>query len=329
MAAEQSYKEIIEEYHAHILSPRHPTSRRIRRIVERILEANELGHLQGVENCSNHGGGWWGAMPEHVKSSVSDATKWTLTVVDDPKTVNAAAAFGNIIVFTGILQVCKDDESLAAVLGHEIGHAKARHASERISLSLPIVLLRVFLLAAGVDFFFTGPISRLFVELPGSRAQEREADKIGLALMAKACYDPRGAVEMQTKLSQIAKSPRALQILSTHPAGEDRVKSLTKLLPKAYEMRSSSPGCSSELSRSATSFRAVLGIGTDAGQGVDGRIGTGFGWDVGSDGGREPEVDDRAEPAPVPVRPPTPAPVEVGIIEGAGQAEGEILKDKW
>ncbi|KAG1818108.1 peptidase family M48-domain-containing protein [Suillus subaureus] len=176
----------------------------------------------------------------------SGGKEWNLLVVNDPSCVNAMATFGNIVVFTGILPICKDEQGLAAVLGHEMAHVVARHASERYSSSKVFLALAVLLQTVfGFDFGITHLISTLLLELPNSRTQEYEADTIGMQLSAKACFDPQAAVEMHTRLAQFEKAhgTTSLEFLRTHPGAERRIKHLEELIPEAYSIQASSPQC--------------------------------------------------------------------------------------
>lgn len=123
---------------------------------------------------------------------------------------------GNVVVFTGILPICRDEDGLAAVLGHgsfhflslpfphvyslpvahaEIGHVVARHNSERYSSMKVLLALSYLLDAAGLDFGVARLLTTFLLDLPNSRTQEREADAIGLRLSAKACFRPDAAPE--------------------------------------------------------------------------------------------------------------------------------------
>lgn len=170
--------------------------------------------------------------------------KWEFNVID-AKTVNAwCMPGGKVAVYTGLLPVTKDDEGLAVVLGHEISHALARHGAERMSQGLlaqaggaalavalsqrPDETQRLALAAYGAG-------AQVGVLLPFSREQESEADHIGLILMAKAGYDPRGAVDFWERMSKSA-GPGAeglSKYLATHPPNAERIAAIRKELPEA------------------------------------------------------------------------------------------------
>lgn len=155
---------------------------------------------------------------------------------------------GKVFVFTGLLPIAQDEDGLATVLGHELAHQYARHSAERLSLVRVIFLVQL-LLRFFVDTTFL--TNRLILSLgllnPFSRKCEREADYIGLLLMAQACYNPEKAVGLweRMKAAQAAmKQPP--EYLSTHPSHENRIKNIREWLPKAEMVRESS-SCASSL----------------------------------------------------------------------------------
>jgi metalloendopeptidase OMA1, mitochondrial len=134
---------------------------------------------------------------------------------------------GKVFVFSGILPIAKNDDGLAAILGHEIAHNLARHGAERMSSMVmlePIRWLLIFLDSTG----YTMGLGRLLGEValdlglsrPASRKQESEADYIGLLMMAKSCYDPAEAVKVWERMekAQKAQGQEVPQWLSTHPS---------------------------------------------------------------------------------------------------------------
>jgi predicted Zn-dependent protease len=177
-------------------------------------------------------------------ASVADREdySWEFTVIDDPKTANAfALPGGKLAVFTGILPYTKDDNGLAFVLAHEVGHAIARHGGERMSEQLLIQLGQQGLNLAIADKspqaiqainLGYGLGTTVGVTLPFSRAQELEADYIGIILMAKAGYDPREAPKFFERMTS-GQSKKTIEFLSTHPADDRRIQNLKNLIPQA------------------------------------------------------------------------------------------------
>jgi predicted Zn-dependent protease len=171
--------------------------------------------------------------------------KWEFNLIDDPKTINAfCLPGGKVAVYSGILPVTQDDAGLATVMAHEIGHAIARHGSERMTDDLAFQLGGVGLQALlgnksentqAVVLAAYGAGGQVGVLLPFSRNQESEADHIGLVYMARAGYDPHEAVSFWKRMSVATQGGQPPEFLSTHPANERRVQQLEQLLPEAMK----------------------------------------------------------------------------------------------
>ncbi|MBI3063685.1 MAG: M48 family metallopeptidase [Deltaproteobacteria bacterium] len=169
--------------------------------------------------------------------------KWEFTVINNPEMVNAfAVPGGKVAVYTGIFSAARDEAGLAVVLGHEVAHALARHPAERMSQGLLLQLGGVGLGAAlGRNPALANQVMQVYgigtgvgVALPFSRAQETEADRIGLILMAKAGYDPRVALEVWERMEKKEGSKGAPpEFLSTHPGYDTRVQQLRSFMPEA------------------------------------------------------------------------------------------------
>jgi metalloendopeptidase OMA1, mitochondrial len=168
---------------------------------------------------------------------------WQFTVIDDATQVNAfALPGGKVAVYTGLFPIARDEAGLAAVLGHEVAHAIARHGAERMSQGL---LLQIG--AAGVAAATGGASpatqqailqayglgSQLGVALPFSRSQEAEADHIGLILMAKAGYDPAAAIGLWERMEEASRGKSPPEWLSTHPAPSSREENIRGWLAEA------------------------------------------------------------------------------------------------
>ncbi|RLV61124.1 M48 family peptidase [Parashewanella curva] len=194
------------------------------------------------------------AITPYVSKSVFNG-KWEV-VVFDSKQVNAfALPGGKIGVYTGLLKVAKNQDQLAAVIGHEVGHVIAEHGNERVSnnalVGIGLQVADVALKANDVKqsnaiMSALGVGSQVAVTLPFSRIQETEADEIGLNLMAKAGFNPQQSVELWKNMQKASGGKRSLEILSTHPAPESRIKDLQKHMDKALLLRSKAsaePSC--------------------------------------------------------------------------------------
>lgn len=140
-----------------------------------------------------------------------------------------------MFVFSGLLPICQDEDSLAVILGHEIAHNVAHHGAERLSHA---AFLLPFVLAASIVFNVTGGsfdvLSELIFSLPNSRLHEAEADHIGLLMMAQSCYDPEAAIQFWQRMHKVQRIVPP-QFLSTHPSDDSRIKALTDWLPEAQD----------------------------------------------------------------------------------------------
>lgn len=162
---------------------------------------------------------------------------WTIKVIDDPKTVNAfCMAGGKMAIYTGLIeQVQPTDDELAQVIGHEIAHALSAHTAEKMSVALAsdIAVTAVAMSQDNKQVALTGAAlaAALAIKLPNSRTAEREADRIGIELAAKAGYNPYAAISLWDKMDKLSDG-RPPQWLSTHPSPEDRKQTLSRLAPQ-------------------------------------------------------------------------------------------------
>ena len=169
--------------------------------------------------------------------------QWEYILVDNDKIKNAwCMPGGKIAVYTGILKVTKNKDGLAAVMGHEIAHAVAKHSIERASRAL---ILNVG--TAAVDIFTGGAISntqrttgvdvagmlRTFgIDNPFGRKQESEADYLGLIFASLAGYDIRESVKLWERMKESNKGQEPPEWMSTHPSSTKRIEYLKKWIPE-------------------------------------------------------------------------------------------------
>jgi len=149
---------------------------------------------------------------------------------------------GKVGVYEGLFKNLGNDAELAAVVGHEIAHATARHGGERMTQAMAVGLaglgLNMALESKAVEnreLWMTAyaGISTVGVILPYSRVHEYEADEIGALYMARAGYDPRSAISFWEKFAASKTGASVPEILSTHPVDGNRVARLKQIMPKA------------------------------------------------------------------------------------------------
>ncbi|HET9236622.1 MAG TPA: M48 family metallopeptidase [Oligoflexus sp.] len=166
---------------------------------------------------------------------------WRFSLLRDDQANAFCLPGGKVAIYTGLLPYAQNNAGLAAVLGHEVAHALLRHSAERMSEQL---LQQGALSLVGLTYQNSayrdliaaalGIGSEVGISLPFSRLQEKEADRLGLQLMAKAGYDPREAVNLWNRMSEAGE--RMPQILSTHPDPKSRMEDLQKHMPEAIEL---------------------------------------------------------------------------------------------
>ena len=157
---------------------------------------------------------------------------WETAVFADNDPNAFALPGGKVGVYTGIFTVARNQDQLAGVIAHEIGHVLSRHHDERITRQMGAqALVGVAGAAAGNYGQLVSQGGSLVAQagflLPGSRAQETEADVVGQQLMARAGFDPRGAVSLWQNMIA-AGGGRPPEWLSTHPNPQARIGELQK-----------------------------------------------------------------------------------------------------
>ena len=176
------------------------------------------------------------ALLQVVEQTHKTGWKWELTVFQD----NTANAFcmpgGKIAVYSGLFKYMKNDAELACVMAHEIAHALARHSGERISWS-ELQSLGFLALSKSAQDGLWGDLyglgTNLGVMLPFSRSNEREADAIGVKLMAQSGYNPQASISFWNRFSEGKASSGLDTWFSTHPSDAERIANLKTLMPEA------------------------------------------------------------------------------------------------
>jgi predicted Zn-dependent protease len=188
--------------------------------------------------------------------------QWQVAVIKDDRTPNAfALPGGKIAVYTGLFPYAKNEAGLAAVMGHEVIHALARHGAERMSqgqlANAVMAAGNVALGASGTNPLAAQAVmqglglgAQVGVLLPFSRKHESEADYIGLLLAAQAGYDPQESVRLWERMESAGGGGQP-EFLSTHPGHGTRIQDLEAAMPEALTLYNQSPklGLGAELPR--------------------------------------------------------------------------------
>ena len=167
----------------------------------------------------------------------TDNFEWEYILIDNKKVRNAwCMPGGKIAVYTGILDVTKNTNGLAAVMGHEIAHAVAKHSVERASrgviLNTGTQLIDIFSggklsqvnRATGMDTI--GLLSQLGIMNPFNRKQESEADYLGMIFSSLSGYDIRETVNIWERMKELNKGKTPPEFMSTHPSADNRIKKI-------------------------------------------------------------------------------------------------------
>lgn len=168
---------------------------------------------------------------------------WEVQVFEDPEPNAFALPGGKVGVNTGMFGIARNQDEMAAVIGHEIAHVTAGHSRQRVNRQLKTQLgLQIFGAVAGSRTsedrarLMTGVLgigAQTGYLLPNSRKQESQADLLGQTYMARAGFDPAKAADLWKNMMAANKKGTPLRVLSTHPNPEERILRLTDNLPKA------------------------------------------------------------------------------------------------
>lgn len=173
----------------------------------------------------------------HTTVYRTDATSWQWQVhaIKSDELNAYVMPGGKIVFYSGIIETLKlTDAEIAAIMGHEMAHALREHSREKMSRQ--VATGGVLSIAASALGLSSGQAqlaslaSSIGLDLPHSRTQEAEADKIGLELMARAGYNPNAAISLWQKM-QAQSGGDVPQFLSTHPSSGNRIKHIQTLLP--------------------------------------------------------------------------------------------------
>lgn len=171
-----------------------------------------------------------------VFRSDAPAWAWEVNVLDSEELNAFCMPGGKIMFYSGLIrQLQLTDDEIAVVMGHEIAHALREHSREQMSqqvVAQSAIGIGATLLGLGrasADLASTG--YQAIIATRFSRTDETEADRIGLELSARAGYDPRAGVTLWRKMLQASGGASPPEILSSHPAGANRIREMEELLP--------------------------------------------------------------------------------------------------
>lgn len=171
--------------------------------------------------------------------------QWEVRLVESEQANAFVLPGGKIVIYTGLLPICETEAGLAFVMGHEVGHAIARHGGQRMTSTM---IVQAGLQVA--DLTFTNGAQKPMImaalgagsqlaSLKYSRSHESEADYMGIRYMAKAGYDPIVAPDLWVRMGQGSQQPP--EILSTHPAHETRTADLKATMAEAQKLYQAAP----------------------------------------------------------------------------------------
>ena len=212
-------------------------------IYEKIKEKEKLINNEKLTEIKTIGKRMEYSISEYFyKANIPDPTTnfdWEYILIDKKKVKNAwCMPGGKIAVYTGILEVTRNTNGLAAVMGHEIAHAVAKHSSERASRNVAInVVTKVTDILSGgklstvnrtTGMNTVGLLTQMGILNPFNRKQESEADYLGLIFSSLSGYDIRETVKVWERMKEANKGKTPPEFMSTHPSPDNRIKKINE-----------------------------------------------------------------------------------------------------
>ena len=213
-------------------------------IYEKIKEKEKLSNdTRTLDKIKEIGKKMENAIGEYFyRKKLNDPTaffNWEYILIDNKKVRNAwCMPGGKIAVYTGILDVTKNTNGLAAVMGHEIAHAVAKHSVERASRGTILNIgTQIIDIASGgklsqvnrtTGINTVGLLSQLGIMNPFNRKQESEADYLGMIFASLAGYDIRETVKIWERMKEYNKGKAPPEFMSTHPSADNRIKKINE-----------------------------------------------------------------------------------------------------
>ena len=214
------------------------------KIYEEVKKKEELSDdINSLNKIKKIGSNIENAITEYfAKNNLEDPTinfDWEYILIKKDKVKNAwCMPGGKIAVYTGMLEVTKNDNGLAAVMGHEIAHAVAKHSVERASRGVVINVatqvtdiltggkLSQVNRTTGIDT--VGLLTQMGVLNPFSRKQETEADYLGMIFASLSGYDIRETSKIWERMKEANKGKEPPEFMSTHPSSDNRIKNINE-----------------------------------------------------------------------------------------------------
>jgi len=213
-------------------------------IYEKVKEKEKLSDdIKTLNEIKDIGKRMENAIGEYFyKEKLNDPTvnfDWEYILIENKKVRNAwCMPGGKIAVYTGILDVTKNTNGLAAIMGHEIAHAVAKHSVERASRgTLLNISTQIIDIASGgklstvnrtTGMNTVGLLSQLGIMNPFSRKQESEADYLGMIFSSLSGYDIRETVKIWERMKELNKGKEPAEFMSTHPSADNRIKKINE-----------------------------------------------------------------------------------------------------
>ena len=213
-------------------------------IYEKVKEKEKMSEdLKALEEIKEIGKKMENAIGEYFyRAKLDDPTAnfdWEYILIENKKVRNAwCMPGGKIAVYSGMLEVTKNTNGLAAVMGHEIAHAVAKHSVERASrgmlLNTGTQLIDIFSggklsqINRTTGMNTVGLLSQLGIMNPFNRKQESEADYLGMIFSSLSGYDIRETVKIWERMKEINKGKEPAEFMSTHPSSDTRIKNINE-----------------------------------------------------------------------------------------------------
>ena len=224
------------------LIPEHKLNAQAAKIYEKIKQKEKLSNDQNtLNNIKKIGSKIESSIGEYfTRSNIEDPTvgfEWEYILIENSKVKNAwCMPGGKIGVYTGILEITKNENGLAAVMGHEIAHAVAKHSVERASRNVATkVVLRVTDILSGgklstvnrtTGINTVGLLTQMGILNPFNRKQETEADYLGMIFASLSGYDIRETPKIWERMIEAKKGKEPPEFMSTHPSSANRIKKI-------------------------------------------------------------------------------------------------------